>query len=234
MAHVVADERADRSVGRGVRRGGVILRRLEQRRREQVGVLLEVQDGANGLRGQRPLVLVVGPAEPCNCAAQFPLGHPLHIPERIVWIDPEIVPALPGIRKADADIEAIDLRERGRPAGRREPGHIGDMPPECCGNVRDDAVDPRFLRRREVVPRVQLSYGIGQHRLRERVRPLHACTTIAAHAAGGFCEGMRKHVGVVVDCMKAEIVLPRVERPGGHERGGSLHSRGLPRDDDRR
>ena len=98
-------------------------------------------------------------------------------------------------------------------------------------NVRDDAAHSRLLLGREVALGVELADGISHRRLRGGQRTLVARALVSVKASGRLGECARQHVGVLVDQMKAEIVLPRLEWSRCDERRDTLHGRGLPCDD---
>ena len=80
---IVPDERPDGAVGGGIRRGVIVLGRLQQGGRHDVGVLLEHEQRADGLRRDVPVPQVYGLAEPGHGMAVGEVGDALQVAQRI-------------------------------------------------------------------------------------------------------------------------------------------------------
>ena len=219
------DHRADRAVIEGVVGLGIVERRLHDRRREVERVLHRQVDRVDQLRVHPPLAAVHRLADLGELLLVIDQRAHLLVGVGVVRIDPERGIVLPGVGIADADLHGLDLL-LGLVLGRlRHPVERVDPLDEGRLDIADHLLDPRLVRRGEILVGVKLAQRIAQIGVHRRERALVARALLLGAGQLGAVERevqvielARQDAGVGIDLVEHQPILPRVQRFGGDQR----------------
>ena len=214
----------------------IVLGRLQQRGRHDVGVLLEDQQRAHRLRRDVPVLQVDGLAESGDGVAVGAVRDAPQVVERVGRVDDQRGIVFPLFGIPDPHVQRLQLRQRTRPGGRRHPRRGLDPLYERRADVVGDSVHALLLPGREVALDVHPPERIPHGRLRGNERPLGAGGRWPGQGGGtqrqrllGKCA--RQHVRVIVDGMEAQVVLPGLQRLRRDLRREPRHGGRLPDDE---
>jgi hypothetical protein len=229
VGQLVREDGPDGAVVGGVGRGGVELRRLQERGGEVVRVELEVQHGDGPVGRDRPLAAIHVASELRQRLLVSPALDAAHVAERVLGIDDEPRRVRPLVRIADAEVERVQLRQ-GHAAGlRRHPCGGGDASPGCGHDLVEDRPDTRLSLRREVARHIEPPHFVGQHAARRLDGTLAARRGRGMERPGVGGEALRQDVGLAVEQLEAQVVLPNLKPAEKATRAaGALDRLGLP------